>query len=105
MIVGNDEKLVSNSYDKERIRYIHINFKTSSKLWISIEKVHGFIKFNPKAWLNWCIDMNTELYENAKNWLWKSFLKLMNHVVFVKTVENVKKNWDIKLLITEETNN
>ena len=49
MIVGNVEKLVSNSYDKERIRYIHINFKTSSKLWISIEKVHGFIKFNPKA--------------------------------------------------------
>ena len=52
MTVGIVEKLVSNLYDKERIRYTHINFKTSSKLWISIEKGHGVIKFNPKTWLN-----------------------------------------------------
>ena len=38
MIVGNVEKLVSNSYDKERIRYIHITLKQALNYGLVLKK-------------------------------------------------------------------
>ena len=60
------------------------------------------IEFDQSAWLAPYIDFNTQLRTRAKKDLEKDFFKLMNNLVFGKTIENTRKHRDMKLLMNKK---
>ena len=98
-------KLVCNIHDKENY-VVHIRaLKQALNHGLILKKVHRVIQFNQKAWIKPYIDMNTKLRTEAKNDFEKDFFKLMNNAGFGKTMENVRKHRDIKLVTTDKRRN
>ena len=94
MEVNKCKKLVCNLFNQKKY-VVHIN---SSKQALN----HRVIEFNQKEWLKPYINMNTELRKLAKNDFEKDLFKLMNNSVFGKTMENIRKHRDIKLVTTDK---
>ena len=98
-------KLVCNQYDK-RNYVVHMrSLKEGLNHGLILKKVHRLIQFNQKAWIKPYIDMNTELRNQAKNDFEKEFFKLMNNYVFGKTMGNVRKHRDVKLVTADKRRN
>ena len=94
MEVNKCKKLVCSLFNKKKY-VVHING-------LKFKKIHRVIEFNQEAWLKRYIDMNTELRKAAKNDFEKDLFKLMNNSVFGKTMENIRKHRDIKLVTTDK---
>ena len=105
MKIDKTQKLVCNLRDKKKC-VVHISIlKQALNHGSKLKKVHRVIEFNQKAWLKKYIDMNTELRKKASNDFEKDFFKVMNNAAFGKTMENVRKHRDIKLVKTDYKRN
>ena len=93
--------MIKNNY------VVHIRaLKQALNKGLTLKKAHRVIEFNQETWLKEHVDINIELRKQANNDFEKYFLKKMNNAVLGKTMENVRKHRDIKLVITDkkETN-
>ena len=95
------KKIVTNLHGKTEY-VIHVrNLKEALNHGLVLKKVHRVIKFNQNVWLKPYIAMITKLRKKAKNNFEKDFSKLMNNSVLGKTVGNVKKHRNIKVVTSE----
>ena len=65
----------------------------------------SLLRVNKNAWLKPYIDINTWLRRKARNNFEKDFTKLISNADFRKTLENMRKHGDIKLVATERRRN
>ena len=96
MKIGNVEKLVTNLYYKRR--YVQPALDHG----LILEKIHRMIEFKQSPWMKEYIAFNTKLRTAAEDDFEKDFYKLMNNAVFGKTMENICKHRNIKLVNNEE---
>ena len=99
------KKLVCDLHNKKEY-VVHIeSLKQALNHGLKLKRVHRIIEFTQKAWLKPYIDRNTELRKLAKDDFEKDLFKLMNNAVFGKTMENIKKHRNIKLVTTNKKRN
>ena len=105
MKIDKCKKLVCDLGNKQKF-VVHIkSLKQALNHGLKLKRVHRIIEFSQKTWLKPYIDMNAELRKLAKDDFEKDLFKLMNNAVFGKTMENIMKHRDIKLVTTNKKRN
>ena len=98
--VGGIKKLLPNLGDKTNYVIHCSNLQLYLSLGMKLTKIHKILEFKQSDWRKNYIEFNTEKRKNAKNEFGKSFFKLMNSNGYGKTVENLRKRINVRLVNT-----
>ena len=101
----NITKFVPNLMDKNKYVVHYKNLMLYLSLGMKLKRIHRVLEFDEKSWMEPYIRLNTEMRKKAKSAFEKDFYKLMNNSVFGKTMENLRKRVDIKLVKTDGSEN
>ena len=96
--VGNVKKLIPNLDDKTNYVLHYRNLQLYLSLGMKLTKIHRVLKFKQSDWMKKYIDFNTEKRTNAANSFEKDFFKLMINSVYGKTMENLQKRINVRLV-------
>ena len=95
-------KLLLTHYDRQHYIVHFVILKFYLEMGMTLNKVHHIVKYKQKAWLKEYIDFNSEQRAVSRNDFDKAFYKLKNNALFGKTMEDVRKRINYKLVTDEE---
>jgi len=100
---NNNIKLCPNLNNKKNYVCHYRHLKLLLQLGLKIEKINRVLSFTQKPWLESYIDFNTNKRKLAKNPFQKNLFKLANNSLFGKTMENINKRMNYKLINNQKS--
>ena len=96
--VSDVKKLIPNLGNKTKyvVHYRNLQLYLSSGM--KLTKIHGALQFKQSDLIKKYIDFNTEKRKNAANDFEKDFFKLMINSVYGKTMENLRKRINVRIV-------
>jgi hypothetical protein len=92
------EKLIPNLRNKKNYILHYRNLKLYLDLGMKLTAVHRVLEFDQSPWMKPFIDFNTAKRIEAMTEFARSFFKLVNNSCFGKTIENLRKRVNVKLI-------
>ena len=96
--VGGVKKLIPNLGDKIKYVVDYRNLQHYLSLGIKLTKIHRILKFKPCNWLKEYVEFNTKKRQESTDEFKKVFLKLLINCVYGKSMENIRKRINVKLI-------
>ena len=96
--VGDVMKLIPNLGNKTNYVLHYRNLQLYLSLGMKLSKIHKVLKSKQSDWIKIYINFNTEKRTNAADSFEKDFLKLIINSVYDKTMENLQKRIDVRLV-------
>ena len=100
--VGDVKKLIPNLGNKNNYVPDYSNLQLYLPLGMKLTKIHRVLKFKQSDWMKKNINFNTKKRMNAANDFEKYFFKMMINSVYGKTMENLRKRMNVRLLNNEK---
>ena len=95
--VGDVKKLIPNLSNKTKYVLHYRNLQLYLSLGIKVTKIHKILEFKQSDWMKQYIDFNTEKRKAVNNFE-KDFSKLMINSVYDKTMENLRKRINVRIV-------
>ena len=95
---GTVKKLVPNVMNKNNYVMHYRNLQQCLELGMKLKKIHRILNFKQSGWMRPYIDFNAQKRTISNNEADKIFFKLMNNLVYGKTIENLRKRIKIKVV-------
>ena len=100
--IGDVKKLIPNLGSKTNYVVHYKNLQLYLALGMKLTKIHRVIRFKQSDWMKKYVDFNTEKRTNAADSFEKNFFILMINSFYGKTMENLRKRANVRLLNNEK---